>query len=49
MLGLGNVDIGKEGGEGEENANVTKGSYLGSLFKWKDGGEGKEVRMRRRR
>lgn len=33
MLGLGNVDIGKEKGEGEDLANVTKGSYIGSLLR----------------
>jgi hypothetical protein len=49
MLGLGNVDIGKDGGEGEERANVTKGTYLGSLFRKKEDAEGREVRMRRRR
>lgn len=33
MTGLGNVDIGKEKGEGEDLANVTTGTYLGSLLR----------------
>lgn len=49
MMGLGNVDIGKDRGEGEERSNVTKGTYLGSIFRRKEGVEGREIRMKRRR
>lgn len=33
MLGLGNVDIGKEAEAGEDLANTAKGSYIGSLLR----------------
>jgi hypothetical protein len=49
VMGLGNVDIGKERGEGDEKANVTKGTYIGSLFRQRQGAEGKKERVNKRR